>query len=440
MAEIDQNRQNVSQKLVPGFLQTAFVERLIYYILIPDLCARLVFETILNYPANVLIQQKLWIFFGLIAIEYLVQVRRVLYSYFYFDKSMYAAGFLLILMLHGLLLGIGWGNSPAKVATDTIPLFVGAMNIFLSCGPTAYKNLNFARVEKINIIFAVVMLTVGLIAVRAGRPSIVSLGGAESTTVSLSIIAVSFWRRKVFGLKFLAANLAILVVPAPFLNRTTLAFIIIAASVVFFKNIVKSPLKLYISILFMVSAAISAPLLIQPDSPLGRRIEGLNSDNLQQQEAAGVGSIGDRDEEWAMIQKKINDRGQIAKIFGLGHGAVYDIVIDGVSSTTYSNAHYGWALFDLRYGYLGFVYLFIYVGLILANVVRNVSSQMNFNRVIFFICIGATLYIFTYMAFNVLIAGLQFMHQRSPGRRMTERKEVSDSPDRGKKSDRDGTD
>jgi hypothetical protein len=414
---------------LPRLLQMPFVERLIYYMLVTDILSRLVFEVFLGYNMSELIQQRLWIFFGLIAIEYIFQIRRVLHSRFYIDRNMYAACFVIILVLHGLFLGIGWHNNTAKVATDTIPLIVGAINILLACEVDAYKNFNFNRVEALNITFALIMVTLGIIAILVGRAPNGGLGSAVSTTVSIAIIGVSFWRRKVFRIMFLIINLAILFVSTPFFNRTTLAFIIIAALIVFFKNIIKSPLKLYLSISLIVGGIVCGPLIIPPDSPLGRRIHELgDSEELEQQKKTGTGSIGDRFEEWSIIQKKVSQGGPIAEIFGFGHGATYYIMMDGYYNPTYSNAHYGWALFYLRYGYCGFLYLAIYAALIIANIARNKNSTDNFDRFVILICIGAISYIFSYMAFDILIFGLQFMHRRHCAERVTVRERVFVAP------------
>jgi hypothetical protein len=417
---------------IPGLLQIPFVERLIYYLLVTDIVSRLLFEVFLGYNMSNLSQQRLWIFSGLIAIEYIFQIRRVLHSRFYIDRNMYAACFVIILVLHGLFLGIGWHNNTVKVATDTIPLFIGAINILLACQVDAYKNFNFNRVEALNITFALIMLTLGIIALLVGRATPkAGLGSAVSTTVSIAIITVSFWRRNVFGIIFLIINFSILSLSAPFFNRTTLAFIIIAALIVFYKNIIKSPLKLYLSIILIAVGAVCVPLIVPPDSPLGRRIHELgDSEELEQQKKTGTGSIGDRFEEWSIIQKKVSQGGPIAKIFGFGHGATYFIIIDGNYNPTYSNAHYGWALFYLRYGYCGFLYLCIYAALIMANIAKNNNSTDNFNRFIILIGIGAILYIFSYMAFDILIFGLQFMHRRTCAEKVTVRERAFVAPAR----------
>jgi hypothetical protein len=244
MANTTQGNDHLNHNIASRLLQVPFVERLIYYLLLPDLCARIVFEAWLRDRSTDLTEQKLWIFYIIIAVEYVYQIRRILYRRFYVDKNMYAACFILILSIHGLLIGVGWHNKPLKVATDTIPLFVVAVNIILSCQFEAYKNFNFARVEVINIIYAIVMVTVGIIGAHVGRPTVANLGGALSTTMSIAIISVSIWRRDRFSITFVLFNLAVLVIIAQDFNRTTLALLAILSMILFFSTVVVYPFRL----------------------------------------------------------------------------------------------------------------------------------------------------------------------------------------------------
>lgn len=418
IAKTTQGDSHLSQNFIKRFLQIPFVERLIYYTLLPELCARIVFEMWLGYRPDKLIEQKLWIFYIIIAIEYVFQIRRILYRGFYVDKSLYVAGFIIILAIHGLLVGVGWQNKPAKIATDTIPLFVAGVNIILACQSEAYKDFNFARVEGINITFSIVMIVVGIISVHIGHSKIVSLGGALSTAVSVAIIVTSIWRRGRFSIIFVVTNLVILMVIAPSFNRTTVALLVVLCTMLFYSTIIVYPVRLYFLLLLIGGAAVLTPLVVPPGSPLARRIEGLNSSNIEQQNQEGTGSIGERIAEWSAIKKKISKNGRFAEIFGLGHGAVYDVgFTQGQASPNYSNAHFGWALFYLRYGYFGFIYLLMFAILMAANIYRNVRSKNNFDRMVLILCLAGIIYIFTYMAFNIILSGLQFMHMRSgPGK------------------------
>jgi hypothetical protein len=209
-------------------------------------------------------------------------------------------------------------------------------------------------------------------------------------------------------------NLAVIVTIAHNFNRTTLVFLSMLSVILVFSVIIVSPLRLYILFLLIGGMVVSAPLVVQPGSPLARRIEGLSSSAIEQQEQEETGAIGERQGEWTAIQKKISQNGTFAEIFGLGHGAVYDITFtNGVAPPNYSNAHFGWALFYLRYGYIGYIYLFIFALLMASNLYRNIHNTDSFNRMALILCVAGIIYIFTYMAFNIILSGIQFMHMRS---------------------------
>lgn len=251
MAKTTQGDSHLNQNFVNGFLRIPFVERLIYYTLLPELCARIVLELWLGYRPYRLIEQKLWIFYIIIAIEYIFQTRRILYRRFYIDKSLYVAGFIMILAIHGLLIGVGWQNKPAKIATDTIPMVVAGVNIVLACQLEAYKNFNFARVEVINMTFSVVMIMVGVISVHIGHSKIVSLGGAVSTSLSIAIIVTSIWRRSRFSIIFVVMNLTILLFIAPSFNITTVEMLVAFFTMLFFSTIIVHPVRLYFLLLLI---------------------------------------------------------------------------------------------------------------------------------------------------------------------------------------------
>lgn len=403
--------------VIDNLRRIPFSERLIYYILFPDICARLVFEAGLGYASIDLLQQKLWIFYIIICIEYILQARIILQGRFYIDKVMLPAAFLLILCVHGFLIGIGWGNNFVKIVTDSVPLFVASMNIVLSCHTCAYKNFAFGRIEKVNIAFASIMVIVGVIAVYAGRPSVVSLGSAVTTTISMTIMGVSIWRRPILNIPILLLYLSVLIIIAQNFNRTTLVFLLIMSTILFAAKVITYPIRLYISFLLIGGIVVSTPMIIPPDSPLARRIEGLTASDVEE----GKGSIGERDAESKAIDKQISRHHLLGEMLGLGHGATYEMVFsNGYAPEKYSNAHYGWALFKLRYGYIGYMYLLIFVIFLVVNVIRNARSNDDFNRIVMFLGIGGVIYIFTYMAFNIILSGLQFMHSRPTSRDMVE--------------------
>jgi hypothetical protein len=391
------------------FRSVPFVERLIYYIFIPEIFARVVLELGLGMYSFSLFQQKLLIFYGIMLVEYIFQAKKLVKGTFCVDQSMSAALFFCFLSIHGLLLGIGWHNKPVKIATDTIPLLVAALNIVLAAHSDSFRGFSFDRLVRLNMIFAGIMVVAGALAVKLGKPSVVSLGGAVSATLSITIIVVSLWGRKSFGIIFLLFNVAVFSLITPNFNRTTLAFLLIASTILFFKTIAVSGFRLYAFFVLIGIAVISLPIVVPADSPLGRRLDAISSTDVRQ----GSGSIGERQEESAAIDAKIFQGGMLAGMIGFGHGAVYDMVFsNGYAPPDYSNAHFGWALFKLRYGYCGYLYLLIFAGFVARNIYRNAHSKTPFNRMVLIIGLASLGYIVTYMVFNIIASGIQFMHQR----------------------------
>ncbi len=387
-----------------------FAERLIYYALIPELFARVVLEFGLGMYSFSLFEQKLLLYYGILFCEYLFQIRTLINDKFYPDQSMFVSIFFAFLALHGVLLGIGWHNSPLKIATDTIPLIVAAINIVLAAHRNSFKGFSFERICRVNIAFVAIMVVFGALAVKLGKPSVVSLGGAVSTTISITIIVVSVWGRRHFSVIFVLFNLAVFALIAPNFNRTTLAFLLIASLILFFQTIAISGFRLYLFFVTIGVATVMLPFVVPPDSPLGRRLDAMSSSSDVKQ---GSGSVGEREEESAAIDLKISQGGLLAKAIGFGHGAVYDMVFsNGFAPPNYSNAHFGWALFKLRYGYCGYIYLMIFALLVMRNIYRNIYSSEPFNRMVLIIGLASLGYIVTYMVFNVIASGIQFMHKR----------------------------
>jgi hypothetical protein len=401
---------NTKRRYFSYFRDIPFVERLIYYALIPELFARVVLEFGLGMFSFALFEQKLAIYYCLLFVEYLFQIRKLVNAKFYQDQSLTVALFLSLLALHGALLGVGWKNNPVKIATDTIPLVVAVINIILAMHRDAFKGMSFDRITRMNIAFVAIMVVFGVLAVKLGKPSVVSLGGAVATTVSITIIVVSVWGRRKFSIKFLLFTFIVFGLIAPNFNRTTLAFLLIASMIIFFRTIAISGFRLYSFFVLIGIAVVALPLVVPPESPLGRRIEAMSSSSAVKQ---GSGSVGEREEESAAIDQKISQGGLLAQMIGFGHGAVYDMVFsNGFAPPNYSNAHFGWALFKLRYGYSGYVYLTIFALFVMKNIYRNAHSTRPFNRMILIIGLASIGYIITYMVFNIIASGLQFMHQR----------------------------
>lgn len=355
----------------------------------------------------IITQPKQWVFFILLSIEYVFQSRSLLLAHFRKDQNLYVVLLLFLMAMHGALVGVAWGNNIPKVITDTVPVAFAGLNVLLLTKVDAFDGFKFDRLCKINQAYAITMVAVGMLAVAAGRPSIVNLGGAVPTSVCLSIIFVSLMASRPPSWRELVILTSILVLIAPNGTRTMVAVSTVAFGAVVVRKVIISGTRLYFTLVIMVIAAGTVPMVMPEDSPLMRRLEALQSVDLTER----TGSIGERQAEWEAINEELHRRGALAELFGRGHGTIYKVVFsDGRIPENYSHAHYGWALFKLRYGQVGYLYLILFAAFLLSNVIRNFRSQQGENRVAFLLGVWGLVYMFTYMFYNLFVSGVQFSH------------------------------
>ena len=379
-------------------------ERLLYYILIPDLFARIVLEAVLGEWYFGITQAKQWIFYALIALEYVVQSRALVRDGFRKDENLVVSGLMLVMLFHGVLVGLAWQNSPSRLITDSIAPLVLATNVLLLDRRKAFAGFDYQRLVRVNQAYGLIMVVVGMAAVSIGRPTIVSLGGAAATAVSFTVLLVSFMVKRTFSFVDLAVAGAILVPVAPNLNRTTLAVVVVCLIGIFMAKIIIDGKRLYFTlvIVFVLSAVV--PLVLPPDSPLMRRIEGAMEYDPEQTQ----GSIGERQAEFLAINDKLRRMGTAAEWFGGGHGAVYNVQLTLREVTDTGHAHFSWALFKLRYGYVGYLYLLILSGMTIRSIVRNYRSAHIADRIILVLAMFSIAFLLTYVFGFFFLAGAQF--------------------------------
>ena len=385
-----------------------FFERMIYYILVPDLFARVVLETGLNmYPPS-LTQPKQWVFFLLVLMEYLFISPTIGQRRFRINMSNLVVMLLFTMAVHGLIVGLVWSNKPAKIFTDSVPVIVTAVNVLLLNTENAFVGFNFKRLSRNVFIYSIVMVIVGALAVAAHRNSVASLGGAESTPICLTIILVHLATKPMITVLDLLFVALILGPTVPSSNRTSLALFFVVFTVFIVPKILKSGKQLYFSVLFFAAAAAAFVLFVPSDSMVMKRINGL-TEHVTSEKDETSGSLYERQAEWEAIKAQLAHLGPSAQFFGYGAGGIYRVQFSGgIIPENYSHAHYSWSLFRLRYGYVGFVYLSIYATLLVLNLLFHVRRRSALSRTIAVLDIWCLLFLFTYVFFNFLAAGLQF--------------------------------
>lgn len=390
-----------------------FSERLIYYLLVPDLFSRVVLEAGMGMYWYTNVQPKLWVFYGFMAIEYAYFFTQIGKMRLARGTSLLSIYLAMILVIHGAVVGFLWGNSSSKIITDTIVIFVFALNIIILNTDRAFSGFDFDRVLYFMKIYAFTMVVVGLVAVGLGKPSIVNLGGAGGGPLCLTILVLGLAESRRVSFGGLGFVLFILLMIAPNMTRTILAVFAIMVAFYVGPKIVRSAVALYVLSVVLVATPFVIPFVIPEDSPVMHRIRSLTEDSGDEE----GGSLGERREEFRAVNEKLHELGPQAEWFGYGAGGVYQPVLtNGQIPAGYSHAHYGWALFKLRYGYVGYFYLVTFGALLLSNCVRLARRKDPTGRLVFLLAIWGVFFIFTYFSFNFLIAGLQFCRPPLPNK------------------------
>ena len=383
-------------------------ERLIYYMLIPELFSKVIVETALGISGRAVVQPKLYVFYGLVLIEYAISSLSLGRKSFRVNMSNWAFMLFVIMIFHGLIVAFCWHNKPSKVFTDTVPVLVAALNIAFLNTSGAFENFSFKRLQKVVWIFAVVMVSVGILAVIVHRGQEITFGGSGSEPICMSIMLASMATKSKFTVWDLALLTFVIAPTVPFINRTTLAVFLIVFTFLVIPRLIRDPKQLYFSIFLLIAAGAAAYVFVPSDSKVVTRITGL-ADKASSSGNETGGSLYERQAEWEAINEKLAHLGLAAQLFGYGPGGVYIVQFTGgLIPDNYSHAHFSWALFKLRYGYIGFVYLGCYAILVLLNILSHFRRRDSLSRLILVIDIWCIVYLFTYAFFNFLVSGLQF--------------------------------
>ncbi len=393
-----------------------FFERLIYYFLLPDLMAKIVYEIILKVPAITVNQPKQFVFYGLVALEYLI----ISFRYKTFRPALAQVSpiciMLIVMMFHGIVIGLWWGNSISRMVIDTVNVFVVFANVVILSDPRKIADTAFDRIFFVNRVYAVVMVALSAVALVVNPSSVISLGGSTATAISVSLIFIEIYlMRSLSGRAILRGTVGLLMLAATVQgwNRTTLVFVAAAVLILFARKVGQMPFKIaYLSMASVMVAAVALAALPE-DSALSRRLAGLEDVDL----SARTGSIGEREAESDAVGDKIAALGPTGRIFGAGHGASYDVKYTWEWKLDYSNAHYGWVLFYLRYGTLGYVYLGLWIFTLMISILRTWRSENPASIFVCLLSIWNVGYLGTYGYFSFFIAGVPFVRPASRAQR-----------------------
>jgi hypothetical protein len=196
------------------------------------------------------------------------------------------------------------------------------------------------------------------------------------------------------------------------LNRTTLAFLALGgcAAVALRLKVDKAGTILIASALALLP--VLAPTLV----PAGSKTEARLVAVFDPEARAESISLQSREMEAAEIDATLAAAGPFAQTFGLGNGAGYDFRIPGKFEEDHGHAHYAFAYFSLRYGYVGVVYVVIIGGLLALSMVYGLRFGGPIGYFGTLMSLACLIYLFTYVNFFMYQVALPFVCLLAPVR------------------------
>lgn len=399
------------QILITHFFEKNLFERIIVYIFCSHFLVKLIFEFILGEWSFVQSQNQQWIFYGFLGLDYLFSYRKILNIKITINPMSILAFVFLIMIFHGLLVGIVSKNPPFIILNDTVPILMIFLNIL--------RMQSFEEIsEPINIRFLFLFCIV-ITFISSGISFLAVLGGKPSDTAVIAspiyfplLFAGFFLLNRPIPKIYVLMGIITLLLAIPEMNRTTLTFVLIVLAVYSIIKIVSSPAKGVFILLIIVIFGSLFWALVPEDSRTYQRISNIGEIDLSRR----TGSIGERQAEWDAIKLKLNASGETIDFLGLGFGGTYDVKFTHQYLTEYGHAHYSWAWFNLRYGKLGYLYLIIFLFCLFYNSFRCFSIFNATDLFLSLLCLMGILYCATHVNSVFLQSGIHFLYYKKNGR------------------------
>lgn len=395
------------KRLATFFFTGPFAERLLVYVMAVGFLTNLIFVVALRQDPFKVTRGNQYIFYGIMMLEYAwmaINHRKLRLRLTRVHPIVFVG---LAMMVQGILVGLAWGNGLSRIAIDTINVLVVVLNVLYFSDDRALRGFDFDRLELKAQIFSVSIIVLGALGKVVNPRSDISLGATAPAAVALAILfaGVLIKGKRPRPLIRWAVIVFVTMVTVPDWNRTTLTFVAVVSLLFWFRLFPVRPVRALMIIFVGAMVGYFSVSLLPEDSPLAKRLEGLQHVDLSKR----TGSIGEREAEMDAIGAKLHWMGPTAEILGAGHGAKYDVQYTWQYITDYSNAHYSWALFDLRWGLVGYVYLALWALFLAWSAARNILSQRPEVLMAALLCIWNLGYLGTYAYFTFFIGGLPFL-------------------------------
>ena len=388
------------------FYDRNLLERVIIYIFLSQFLVQVIFEIGMGQGSLSQGQNKQWAFYLMLAVDYLLSVKKVSNIRFTINVTSCMAFVFFIMVAHGLFMGLMVGNKPFTIMNDTIPLLMIGMNILRFQSEAEYKPIDMRFL----------LNTCGYIILGSGVLGFISNMTLHRShpTIAGAIVYFPLFFACLFMLKkfpkwIIVLTLFLISVTIEDFNRTTMAFFVIVLAAYFLLNAIRFPVRGIVIFILMILGLAIAVNMVPEGSKTYNRVVGLTQVDLSESK----GSIGERQEEWRAINRKYEQSSSTVEFFGLGFGGVYEVARTHTYLKNYGHAHYSWAWFKLRFGQLGYVYLLIFVSVLAYNGFVWGMRMDCVGIFVMLLCLISILYCFTYVNATLLMMGIQFAYHRS---------------------------
>lgn len=384
------------------FFERNLLERIVIYLCLSSALVKLIFELILGQWGFVQSQNKQWVFYILLLLDYALGHRKLLNVNFTLNLQSIFALLLFIMIGHGLLVGVYMHNQPFVIFNDTVPLLMIALNILrMQSTAEGTEPVDCYRLLKDVVVLLGFASLCSLAAYVLGRPAQLAL---DQSTIFYPLFFAVLCTRKNIPLWIFGGAAVLAAMSLTDMNRTSLLFIVLAFSVYMFLQTIKSPVRM-LGLVALGFVVLGIGIMFVPqDSKTYQRITGIEHINTGER----TGSVGERWAERDAVQAKLDRLGQEAQWFGLGFGGLYEVSRTHEYLTNYGHAHFSWVWFNLRFGMVGQLYLFLMVALFFYNVYCGLWRAGTLGFFIAFINILCILYCLTYVNAVFLLSGIGF--------------------------------
>ncbi len=385
------------------FTERNLFERIIIYIFLAALIVKIVFEFLLGEWSYVQSQNKQWIFYGFLALDYLFSVRKVVGIKVTLNMMSLYALIMLIMIAQGLFVGIVNHNQPFVIFNDTVPLLMIALNILRFQSLREYKPIDFEFLLKACTILSIGTCVFGLVADLSGKPSSATVGNGS---IYWPLVLSAIFLLRPFPSWVGLSAFIMLALSVAELNRTTIAFLGGTVSIYVALSLVSRPARGLVFVIVCSVLLILAWVNIPENSGTYRRIIGLYDLDMDSR----TGSLGERQAEMEAVQFKLDTTGPAAQWLGLGFGGLYEVQHTQEYLTEYGHAHYSWVWYNLRFGRIGYIYLFIMVTMLLYNAYKSLRKRTPTGVFTGLLCINSLIFCVTYVNSVFLISGITYFH------------------------------